>query len=318
MTVTATSPERLGAASVLASKPDPGSPRAVAARRRRLGRPRHRIALYVLLTLAAAFFLAPLYVMLVTSLKSMAEIRQGQIFALPLHPTLGAWSKAWLHACTGMTCGGIHAGFLNSVAITAPAVTCSVALGCLNGYALSYWRFPGANMLFAILMVGAFIPLQVFIYPLVRLTASVGLFGTLPGVVLVHVCFSLPLMTLLFRNYYAGIPIDLFRAARVDGGSFLSILRYVMLPMSTPIVIVAFIIQITGTWNDYILGLVFAGARNVPLTVFLNNVVNSQFGEQEYNVNMAATLLTALVPLILYFASGRWFVRGITAGAVKG
>ncbi len=277
-----------------------------------------RIALYVFLALSAAFFLMPLYVMVVTSLKDMAEIRQGEIFALPGRLTIAPWIKAWSSACSGLTCDGVSAGFLNSVKITLPAVLASVALGAVNGYALSFWRFPGANLIFAVLMTGAFIPLQVFIYPLVRITSEVGLFGTLTGVILLHICFSLPLMTLLFRNFYAGVPVELFKAARVDGAGFWSMFRHVFVPMSVPIIVVALIIQITGTWNDFILGLIFAGADNMPITVLLNNVVNSQFGEREYNVDMAATILAGLVPLALYFASGRWFVRGIMAGAVKG
>lgn len=277
-----------------------------------------RVALYIFLIVSAAFFLMPLYVMVVTSLKDMAEIRHGEIFELPARATVAPWIKAWSSACSGLTCDGVSAGFLNSVKITLPAVTASVTLGAVNGYALSFWRFPGANLVFAVLMTGAFIPLQVFIYPLVRITSEVGLFGTLAGVILLHVCFSLPLMTLLFRNFYAGVPVELFKAARVDGAGFWAMFRHVFLPMSVPIIVVALIIQITGTWNDFILGLIFAGADNMPITVLLNNVVNSQFGEREYNVDMAATILAGLVPLALYFASGRWFVRGIMAGAVKG
>ncbi len=277
-----------------------------------------RVAMYIFLALWALFFLMPLYVMIVTSLKDMSEIRQGHIFALPAAVTFKPWIKAWFSACFGLTCTGVSTGFVNSIKITLPAVVCSVALGAVNGYALSFWRFPGANLIFAILMAGAFIPLQVFIYPIVRITSAVGLFGTLPGVILIHICFSLPLMTLLFRNFYAAIPLDLFKAARVDGATFWQILIYVFVPMSVPIIVVAFIIQVTGTWNDFILGLIFAGPDNWPITVVLNNVVNSQFGEREYNMNMAATILTGLVPLVLYFISGRWFVRGIMAGAVKG
>jgi glucose/mannose transport system permease protein len=277
-----------------------------------------RVAIYVFLGLWALFFLMPLYVMIVTSLKDMSEIRQGHIFAPPAAVTFKPWIKAWFSACFGLTCTGVSTGFLNSIKITLPAVVCSVALGAVNGYALSFWRFRGANLIFAVLMAGAFIPLQVFIYPIVRITSAVGLFGTLPGVILIHICFSLPLMTLLFRNFYAAIPLDLFKAARVDGATFWQILIYVFAPMSIPIIVVAFIIQVTGTWNDFILGLIFAGPENVPITVVLNNIVNSQFGEREYNMNMAATILAGLVPLVLYFVSGRWFVRGIMAGAVKG
>jgi glucose/mannose transport system permease protein len=167
-------------------------------------------------------------------------------------------------------------------------------------------------------MMGAFIPVQVMMFPLVRILASVGLFGSLPGIVVIHVIFSMPVMTLLFRNYYLSIPQELFKAARIDGGGFFRIFVQLMLPMSTPIIIVAAIMQITGVWNDYILGLVFAGRDNLPMTVQLNNVINTTTGTRLYNVNMAATILTSMVPLVVYFISGRWFVRGIAAGAVKG
>jgi glucose/mannose transport system permease protein len=167
-------------------------------------------------------------------------------------------------------------------------------------------------------MVGAFIPVQVMMFPLVRILANLGLFSSLPGIVLIHIVFSMPVMTLLFRNYYLSVPQELFKAARIDGGGFLRIFVQLMLPMSTPIIIVAAIMQVTGVWNDYILGLVFAGRDNLPMTVQLNNVINTTTGTRLYNVNMAATILTSLVPLTLYFVSGRWFVRGIAAGAVKG
>jgi len=193
-----------------------------------------------------------------------------------------------------------------------------ILVGAVNGYALSFWRPRGANALFGLLMLGAFIPVQVMIYPLVKMLAAVSLYSSLPGIVLVHLIFSMPVMTLLFRNYYAGIPAELFKAARIDGGGFWRIFFQLMLPMSPPIIIVATIMQVTGVWNDYILGLVFAGRDNLPMTVQLNNVINTTTGERLYNLNMAATILTSLVPLLVYFASGRWFVRGIAAGAVKG
>ena len=194
----------------------------------------------------------------------------------------------------------------------------SILLGALNGYALSFWRVRGANLLYGVLMLGCFIPYQVMMYPLVRMLASISLFSSLPGIVLIHTAFGMPVMTLLFRNYYASIPIELFKAARVDGGSFLRIFFELMLPMSVPIIIVAVIMQVTAIWNDYILGLVFAGRDNLPMTVQLNNVINTTTGERLYNVNMAATILTSLVPLTIYLFSGRWFVRGIAAGSVKG
>jgi len=277
-----------------------------------------RFGIYVFLVVAALFFLMPLYVMIITSLKPMAEIREGAIFALPLAPTLEPWAKAWSSACTGLQCDGLNVGFMNSVIITVPSVVISILFGMINGYALSLWRPAYGNWLFGVLMLGAFVPVQVLFYPLVRMVATLGLFGSLPGIVLVQVIFSLPVMTLLFRNYYASLPIELFKAARVDGAGFWRTWFAIMLPLSGPMLIVACILKATNTWNDYVLGLIFAGRDNLPMTVQLNNIVNSTMGEREYNMEMAATLLTALVPLAIYFVSGRWFVRGIAAGAVKG
>lgn len=277
-----------------------------------------RIGVYAFLISAAAFFVLPLYIMLVTSVKTMEEIQLGNIFTLPVSFTLEPWRAAWSSACTGVACEGIRGGFLNSLAITIPSTILPILFGALNGYALSFWRPRGANLLFAILMMGAFIPVQVMMFPLVRILGTLGLFSSLSGIVLVHIIFSMPVMTLLFRNYYASIPQELFKAARIDGGGFLRIFFQLMLPMSTPIIIVAIIMQVTGVWNDYILGLVFAGRDNLPMTVQLNNIINTTTGVRLYNVNMAATILTSLIPLTIYFISGRWFVRGITAGAIKG
>jgi len=288
----------------------------VRARRRRFTPA--RIGIYVFLFGAALFFLLPLYVMIVTSLKSMEEIRAGAILALPLEWTVEPWRQAWSTVCTGAACEGIRGGFWNSVAITVPSTVLPILIGAINGYALSFWRPRGANLLFGVLLAGAFIPVQVMIYPLVRLLAGAGIFGSLPAIVLVHLIFGMPVMTLLFRNYYASLPQELFHAARIDGGGFWRIFLHVVLPLSSPIAVVAAIMQVTGVWNDYILGLVFAGRDNLPMTVQLNNVINTTTGTRLYNVNMAATILTALVPLALYFFSGRWFVRGIAAGAVKG
>lgn len=277
-----------------------------------------RIGLYGFLVIAALFFLMPLYVMIVTSLKDMAEIRLGNLFALPADPTFAPWIKAWSAACTGVACDGIRPGFVNSVKITVLAVIISVAIGAVNGYALSFWRFRGANVLFGILVFGAFVPFQGVIYPLIVFQRELGIFGSLAGIVMVHSIFGMPIMTLLFRNYFGALPEELFKAARVDGAGFWQIFFRIMLPMSVPITVVAVILQVTGIWNDFLLGLVFGGRDNLPMTVQLNNVVTTTTGVREYNVDMAATILTAAVPLAVYFLSGRFFVRGIAAGAVKG
>jgi glucose/mannose transport system permease protein len=277
-----------------------------------------RIAIYVFLGISAAFFLMPVYVMIITSLKPMSEIRTGNLFALPKAITFAPWVKAWSGACTGRVCNGISPGFINSFKIAIPGTIFPVMIGAINGYALSFWRFRGATLVFSMLMISTFVPLQVFIFPLVRMLNAVGLFGTLTGIILIHTGFTLPLTTLLFRNFYTAVPEEMFSAARVDGGGFWSIFFYVLLPISTPIIIVAVILQFTGSWNDYLFGLIFAGRENLPMTVQLNSIVTSQYGEKEYNVNMAATMLAAMVPLLVYFASGRWFVRGISDGALKG
>lgn len=276
------------------------------------------IVLYGTLTLAAIYYLVPLYVMVVTSLKSMPEIRMGNIFSPPVEITFEPWVKAWAEACTGLNCDGLSRGFGNSVRITIPSVIISILIASINGYALANWRFKGMETFFTVLVIGAFIPYQVMIYPIVIVLREIGIYGTLSGLIVVHTIFGMPILTLLFRNYFASLPEELFKAARVDGAGFWNIYFRIMLPMSLPIFVVAMIIQITGIWNDFLFGVVFTRPEYYPMTVQLNNIVNSVQGVKEYNVNMAATILTGLVPLIVYFVSGKLFVRGIAAGAVKG
>lgn len=277
-----------------------------------------KIMIYSILVFFSLYFLFPLYVMVVTSFKTMPEIRFGNIFAWPREVNVEAWAKAWTSACTGLNCEGLAPGFWNSVKITVPSTIISIFIAAVNGYALVNWRFKGSEIFFAILIFGSFIPYQVFLYPLVMITREMGIFGSLWAVILVHTIFGMPILTLLFRNYFASLPQELFKAARVDGAGFWRIFFEIMLPMSLPIFVVALILQITGIWNDFLFGVVFAGNKNYPMTVQLNNIVNSAQGSPEYNVNMAATILTGLVPLIIYFVSGKLFVRGVAAGAVKG
>lgn len=286
-------------------------------------RPKRRFApatimVYGVLIVAAVYYLFPLYVMVMTSLKGLEEVRLGNIFSPPMEITFEPWVKAWDTACTGLYCEGLKVGFFNSVFITVPSVIVSIAVGSVTGYGLANWRFKGSEIFFTILLVGSFIPYQVMIYPLVILTSKLGIYSTLYAVIMVHTIFGMPILTLLFRNYFASLPVELFKAARVDGAGFWGVFFKIMLPMSLPIFSVAIILQVTGIWNDFLFGLVFAGLRNYPMTVQLNNIVNSIQGVREYNVNMAATILTGLVPLTIYFVSGRLFVRGIAAGAVKG
>lgn len=284
---------------------------------RRVLAPRN-IMIYGTLIFAALYYLLPLYVMIVTSLKGMPEIRLGNIFSPPLEITFEPWVKAWASACTGLNCDGLSRGFWNSVRITVPSTLVSILIASVNGYALANWKFKGADIFFTILIIGAFIPYQVMIYPIVIVLREMGIYGTLTGLIIVHTIFGMPILTLLFRNYFTSLPDELFKAARIDGAGFWQIYFRIMLPMSLPIFVVAMILQVTGIWNDFLFGVVFTRPEYYPMTVQLNNIVNSVQGVKEYNVNMAATLLTGAVPLIVYFVSGRLFVRGIAAGAVKG
>jgi glucose/mannose transport system permease protein len=276
------------------------------------------IMLYGILIVVCVYYLLPLYVMVMTSLKGMPEVRLGNIFSPPVEVTFQPWVKAWSEACTGLNCDGLSRGFWNSVLITVPSVVLSIIIASVNGYALINWKFKGSDIFFTILIFGSFIPYQIMLYPIVILLREAGIYGTLWGLIIVHSIFGMPILTLLFRNYFSSIPEELFKAARVDGAGFWGIYFQIMLPMSLPIFVVALILQVTGIWNDFLFGVVFTKPDLYPMTVQLNNIVNSVQGVKEYNVNMAATVLTGLVPLIVYFVSGKLFVRGIAAGAVKG
>lgn len=279
---------------------------------------RRNIMLYGILAMVCIYYVVPLWVMVMTSLKGMPEIRMGNIFAPPVEVTFQPWVKAWAEACTGLNCDGLSRGFWNSVKIMVPSVIISIAIASVNGYALVNWKFKGSEVFFTILIFGSFIPYQIMLYPIVILLREMGIYGTLWGLVLVHSIFGMPILTLLFRNYFTSVPEELFKAARVDGAGFWGIYFRIMLPMSLPIFVVAIILQVTGIWNDFLFGVVFTKPDLYPMTVQLNNIVNSVQGVKEYNVNMAATMLTGLVPLFVYFVSGKLFVRGIAAGAVKG
>jgi glucose/mannose transport system permease protein len=277
-----------------------------------------RVIIYTALIITSIYYLVPLYVMIITSLKDLDSIRDGNIFIPTSNPTFAPWVKAWSEACTGLKCSGLAPGFWNSVKITIPSVIVSIAVASVSGYSLANWPFKFAEFFFTVLLVGSFIPYQVMLYPLVIITREMGIYSTLWAVIFVHTVFGLPILTLLFRNYFASLPPELFKAARVDGAGYWRIFFQVMMPMSVPIFTVAVILQVTGIWNDFLFGVIYAGPTNYPMTVQLNNIVNSLQGVKEYNVDMAATILTGLVPLIIYFVSGKYFVRGIAAGAVKG
>ena len=277
-----------------------------------------RFFLYFTLILAALYSLAPMWVMLSTSLKTLDEIREGSLIAAPHAPTIEPWLKAWGTACSGVRCEGLKPFFLNSLLMTIPAVLISTLVGALNGYALTHWRFRGSDFLFTALLVGCFIPFQVVLLPMARLLGAVGISDSVFGLILVHVVYGLAFTTLFFRNYYIGVPGELVKAARVDGAGFFTIFQRILLPISGPIFMVCVIWQFTQIWNDFLFGVVFAGSDSQPVTVALNNLVRTSTGVKEYNVDMAAAIIAALPTLLVYIVAGKYFVRGLTAGAVKG
>jgi glucose/mannose transport system permease protein len=277
-----------------------------------------RTAIYVCLLVFAVLYLMPLYVMITTSLKDIEEIRQGNLLALPHAPTLYAWLKAWGSACTGSECEGLAPFFFNSIRIVVPAVLISTLIGALNGYVIAKWRFRGSEFLFGALLFGCFIPFQVILLPMARLLATLGLANTVTGLVLVHVIYGIAFTTLFFRNFYVSVPTELVKAAQLDGASFFQIFRHIFLPISLPIFTVTVIWQFTQIWNDFLFGVVYSGQGTQPITVALNNLVNTSVGGKEYNVDMAAALIAALPTLVVYVLAGKYFVRGLTAGAVKG
>jgi glucose/mannose transport system permease protein len=276
------------------------------------------IAILVFLSMVALFMAVPLYVVIVTSFKTMEQITLGEMFSWPTTWTLEPWHKAWFEVCAGMTCNGVKHGFFISLQILFPSIVLSIGLACVTGYALALWNVKWAGTFLFILFVCAFVPFQIIMIPLVVLTAHLGIFGTLWAIALVHAILSMPLLTLIFRNFFKDIPREIVSAAIMDSGSFWRIFWEIVLPMSGNIMIVVLILVITGVWNDFLIGLTFGGIGTTPMTVILANTVITERGEVHYNVDMAAALLTAIPPLVVYFALGKFFVQGITAGAIKG
>jgi len=272
-----------------------------------------RTVLYLLLALFVLYYIAPLYVMLSTSFKGLDEIRTGNLLSLPRAASIDAWQRAWSSACTGTTCEGLQPFFWNSIKMVLPAVAISTIVGAFNGYVFAH--FKGSEILFTALLVGCFIPFQVVLLPMASLLGQFGLANTTTGLVFVHVVYGTAFTTLFFRNYYVGVPEELIKAARIDGAGFFLILRKVVLPISGPIFVVCVIWQFTQIWNDFLFGVVFASGEAQPITVGL---VNTSNGVQEHNVNMAAAIIAAMPTLLVYLVAGRYFVRGLTAGAVKG
>lgn len=274
--------------------------------------------LFAVLILFCLYYLMPLVVMVSTSLKSLDEIRTSSLVSLPQAVTFGAWTKAWSSACVGVRCTGLEPYFMNSVLMVVPSVIISTMLGALNGYALTKWRFRGADVIFALMLFGSFIPFQVVLLPMARMLGFFGLAGSVYGLILVHTVYGLAFTTLFFRNFFVGVSDGIVNAAKIDGAGFFTIFFSVLLPMSLPTIVVTVIWQFTQIWNDFLFGIAFTVGDSNPVTVALNNIVATSTGVKEYNVDMAAAIIAALPTLLVYIVAGKYFVRGLSAGAVKG
>ncbi|MEE4150051.1 carbohydrate ABC transporter permease [Pseudomonas viridiflava] len=268
-----------------------------------------RVVIHAVLLLACLIYLVPLVVMLFTSFKTPEDIGTGNLLSWPRVVTVIGWVKAW---------DIVDGYFWNSLRITVPAVIISTAIGALNGYVLSMWKFRGSQLFFGLLLFGCFLPFQTVLLPASFTLGKMGLANTTTGLVFVHVVYGLAFTTLFFRNYYVSVPDALVRAARLDGAGFFTIFGRIILPMSTPIVMVCLIWQFTQIWNDFLFGVVFSSGESQPITVALNNLVNTSTGAKEYNVDMAAAMIAGLPTLLVYVLAGKYFLRGLTAGAVKG
>ncbi len=275
-----------------------------------------RWVIYFLLIFFAIFYLLPIYALLITGLKSFAEVNLYKMWDLPATFSLDSFAKAWFGSdAEGFR--GLSSNFLNSIELAVPATLLSALLGSMNGYVLTKWKFRGANTLFLLLLFGMFIPYQSILIPLVQVLKQISLYGSIPGLIFVHVVYGIPITTLIFRNYYATVPTEMIEAAKIDGANILGIYRHIMFPISLPGFVVVMIWQFTSIWNDFLFGVIVTSRPEVqPITVALNNLAGSYI--VAWNVQMAGALITALPTMVIYILLGQFFMRGLLAGSLKG
>jgi len=265
-----------------------------------------RYWLYIPLIAMAIFYLLPMYVIIITGFKSFAEIDLKTMWDLPKGIAFDNYIEAWTKLSPSLR---------NSFLMVIPATLISSALGSINGYVLAKWKFRGSDLIFPFILFGMFIPYQSIMIPLVQFMNSVGVSG-LPGLALAHIIYGIPITTLTFRNYYASLPEELLEAAKIDGATMLGVYRYILLPISLPSFVVVLIWQFTSAWNDFLFAVILTGNKEWPITVALNNMAGSQI--ISWNVQMAGSLLAALPTLLVYILLGRYFLRGLLAGSLKG
>lgn len=262
---------------------------------------------YVVLFGFLCLFLLPVYALLVTSLKDPATVGVVSMWELPDKLSMDSFQAVWPK---------LRQGFVNSVILAVPASIISSALGAANGFVLAKWRFPGADFVFPVILFGMFIPYQAILIPMFRVIASLGMNRNLSGLILVHIIYGLPITTLIFRSYFAGISEELIEASKVDGAGMLRTFFFVALPIAPPAFAVAMIWQFTSAWNDFLFGIVLTRTQYWPITVALNNIAGAQ--TVPFNEAMASALLACIPTVLVYILLGRFFMRGLMAGALKG
>ena len=277
-----------------------------------------RYLLYIILILFAFYFIFPLYVMLVTSFKTMNEIRQGNLLTLPSQLNFESWLVAWGGRGYGAGDTYLRPFFWNSIKMVVPATFFSTFIGAMTGYVLTKWRFKGDSWVFLFILFGCFIPYQAILLPMARTLGELGISNSVFGLIVVHSIYGIPFTTLFFRNYYVSIPNELIKAARIDGAGFFKIFFKILLPISATIIVVTVIWQFTQIWNDFLFGATFSFGEAAPIQVALNNMVMSSTSVKEYNVDMASAIIAGFPTLIVYVLAGKYFIRGLTSGAVKG
>jgi len=280
-------------------------------------RRRAKFIIYTLVTLFALIYVLPLFVVVTNSFRDLRDISLNGLIALPHSFSLDYWSQAWDKFCVGGTCEGIKPFFFNSVSMVVPATIISTAIGSINGYILSKWRFPGSEILFGLMTLGVFMPGQMVLLPWARVLGLLGIINTTSGLVLIHCVQGLSFTTLFCRNYYVNIPDDLIKAARIDGAGFWRIFRKLILPLSPPILIVTVIWQFTNIWNEFLFAVIFSSGTHQPITAALIALSAGGTAVHNYNIESAAVLIAALPPLLIYLFGGRYFLRGLTQGAIK-
>ena len=275
-----------------------------------------RVLIYAALFLAAAFYLLPVYMLFITGMKSFQEVNLSRMWDLPTGFHFDSFITAWFGSeKEGIT--GLSGNFMNSIYLAIPATLFSAILGSLNGYVLAKWKFRGSNVLFPLMLFGMFIPYQSILIPLVQVLKNISLYGSIQGLIFVHVVYGIPITTLIFRNYFAEIPTELIEASKIYGAGILGIYRYILLPISLPGFVVVMIWQFQSIWNDFLFGVIVTSRPAVqPITVALNNMAGSYI--VQWNVQMAGALLAALPTLLVFVFLGRYFMRGLLAGSLKG